>query len=143
MTVFWRPVIGGGRGTSPEAAHIVLEISHIVAVVDRVCLEIGGGNGVKLDAMLRKKGFVFTKAVDKVALLGFILLASAWRLRRNDAAVDPGLDTVGTWLLFVAPHFSVLAKNARVAAGKLVIIRSGRVPRRLRAHGRREELWPW
>lgn len=145
MTVFWRPVIGGGRGTRPETAHIILEISHIVAVVRRVCLEIGSSNRVKVDAMLRKKAFVFTKAVDEVAFLGFILLSPARRLRRDDAAFDPGLDTVGTWFLFVAANFALLAKDTRVTTGKLVvrIIRTGRVPRRLWVHARREELLPW
>lgn len=95
--------------------------------------------------MLRKKAFVFTKAVDEVAFLGLILLSPARRLRRDDAAVNPGLDTVGTWLLLVAPYFALLAEDTRVATGKLVIriIRTGRVPGRLRVHTRREELLPW
>ena len=125
MAVFWRTVIGGGRATGPQAAHLVLEISHIVAVaVFVVCPELASSNGFKLDAMLHQKALVFAHAFGEVRRR-LVLFAPARRLRRNDAAFDAGLETVGAWLLFVAPHFSLLAKNARVAAGELLIIRRG------------------
>lgn len=111
MAVVWRDVVGvTGRGRL-EPAEILFQVGDIVTVVQRLQIV---GDGLKVDAGLGEQRLIFAQAVDEVPLVR-LLLPTPGRLRRHDAAFDLGLDAIGTWLLLIAAHFSLLAENAGVA----------------------------
>jgi hypothetical protein len=98
-------MVDGARRRRLEAAEVVLQAVDIVSVVGR--LEVVG-DGFKVDAVLRQQGLVLAQAVDEVPLMR-LLLPAPGRLWGDNAAVDLGLDAVGTRLLLVAADLSLLA----------------------------------
>jgi hypothetical protein len=89
-------------------------------------------DSINLDTMLSQKTFVLLEAVNQVFLLETLLPASG-RLRRNDTALNLGLDAVGTGLVLVAANLALLTEYTAGAPGQLD---SCRVERRLLLRGR-------
>lgn len=85
----------------------MLQISYVVAVVAR--LEIVA-DGVKVDAGLGEEGLIFLEAVDEVPLMR-LLLPTTWWLRRDNPALNVGLDAVGAWLLLIAANLPLLTQD--------------------------------
>lgn len=101
-------MICGTRRGGLEPAKVLLQVGHIV---DRIQCSKIVGNGLEVDAVLGKKGFIFLETVDEVSLMG-LLLAAPRRLGRDDATLDASLNAVGTGFLLVATDLALLTKNA-------------------------------
>lgn len=101
-------MICGTRRGCLEPAKVLLQVGNIVDAFRN--FEVVG-NRLKVDAMLRKEGFIFLEAVDEVPLMR-LLLAAPRRLGRDNAALDAGLDAVGTRFLLVATDLALLTKDA-------------------------------
>ncbi|KAG7131264.1 hypothetical protein HYQ46_009721 [Verticillium longisporum] len=65
---------------------------------------------VDADTVLGEQRLVLLEAVNEVLLLES-LLPPARGVRRHDAALDAGLDTVGAWFPLVAADFPLLTQD--------------------------------
>ena len=108
-------VAGGRRGL--EADEVVLQLVDLVDGGGVRRLEVVG-DGLEGHAVLVEEGLVLLEAVDELALVGF-LLPPARGLGWHHAALDLGLDAVGTGLVLVTPNLALLAQDARVAPCQL------------------------
>jgi hypothetical protein len=117
---------GAGLGTGLQPLKVILQVIYLLSW--RGLHSELGADRLELDAMIAKKRLVLFESVDEVTLLE-PFLPSTGRLRRNNAALNLGLDTIRAGLIFVASHFALLAKDAASAAGQL--------------HGGRVDLRVW
>lgn len=68
-------------------------------------------NRLKVDAVLREQCLILLEAVDELSLL-WLFLAPTRGLRRNNLAIDTGLDTIGTRLVLVTAYLTLLTEDA-------------------------------
>jgi hypothetical protein len=92
----------------------MLQVGDIIAMIRGLQIV---GDRLKVDAVLRQQILILPEAVDEIPLMRLLLPAPGW-LWRDHAALDLGLDAVGTWLLLVATDFSLLAQDTRVTPGQ-------------------------
>jgi hypothetical protein len=69
------------------------------------------GDRLETDAGLRHHRLIFAQTLEQVTLMR-LLLPAPGRLWGHDAALDLGLDAVGTGLLFIAAYLSLLTQDA-------------------------------
>lgn len=69
-----------------------------------------GGDGLKVDVVLEEQGLVLAQAFDEIPLVG-LLLPPPRRLRRDHAALNPGLDAVCTWFVLITTNLALLTQN--------------------------------
>lgn len=86
----------------------MLQVGNILSVV--AWFEIVS-DGIEVDAGLGEEGLIFPEPVNQVSLVWLLLPPARW-LRRNDSALDVGLDAVGARLLLVATNLPLLTQYA-------------------------------
>ncbi|KAK5636420.1 hypothetical protein RRF57_012132 [Xylaria bambusicola] len=105
------------RGLGSGSVEVGVEL---VALLDRA--RVGDlyvrAKGFELNAVLRQQCLVLSQAVHQIALGNTLFPSPRW-LGWHNAAVDAGLDTIGTWLLLVTSHLALLAQDAAMAASDL------------------------
>lgn len=75
-------------------------------------------DGLEVDAVLVEQRLVLLEAVNELPLV-WLLLTSAWWLRRHHFALDASLDAIRTGFIFITADLALLTEYTTVAPGEL------------------------